>query len=191
MQGYHDRRPQFAFSFHGELSHDSINLVGVADDDLKEWLGSLKTSGLLNRTILILMADHGNRWVSKVFLPNLKSQFENSIWKIDILSQFFFAWVKFFAWLKCLNFFFTFSVYSFAEVRNSLQGKLEERLPFFSFIFPEAFKKRYSKEYAQFKENTNRLVTPFDVHETFLDILRKFFFRHFSSKHLTQKSKLY
>lgn len=61
MQAYHGRKPQFAFSFHGELSHDSINLVGVADDDFKEWLESLKTNGLLNRTILVLMADHGNR----------------------------------------------------------------------------------------------------------------------------------
>lgn len=62
----------------------------------------------------------------------------------------------------------------FAEVRNTLQGKLEERLPFFSFIFPESFKQRYSKEYAQFKENLHRLATPFDVHETFLDLLRMF-----------------
>lgn len=61
MQAYHNRRPQFAFSFHGELSHDSINLVGVADADLKEWLEGLQSSGFLNRTILILMADHGNR----------------------------------------------------------------------------------------------------------------------------------
>lgn len=61
MQAYRDRRPQFAFSFHGEISHDSINLVGVADDDLKEWLESLRSSGLLNRTILVLMSDHGNR----------------------------------------------------------------------------------------------------------------------------------
>ncbi|XP_031634268.1 uncharacterized protein LOC116347703 [Contarinia nasturtii] len=121
MQAYRERKPQFAFSFHGELSHDSINLVGVADNDVKEWLEGLNNNGFLNRTILILMADHGNR---------------------------------------------------FAEVRNTLQGKLEERLPFFSFIFPEAFKKRYAKEYGHFKENLQRLVTPFDVHETFLDLLR-------------------
>lgn len=61
MQAYHNRRPQFAFSFHGELSHDSINLVGVADADVKEWLEGLQNSGFLNRTILIMMADHGNR----------------------------------------------------------------------------------------------------------------------------------
>lgn len=61
MQAYHDRRPQFVFSFHGELSHDSINLIGVADDDIQEWLERLQNGGLLNRTILVLMADHGNR----------------------------------------------------------------------------------------------------------------------------------
>lgn len=47
-------------------------------------------------------------------------------------------------------------------------------MPFFSFIFPEAFKNRYPKEYAQFKDNMHRLTTPFDVHETFLDLLRMF-----------------
>lgn len=68
---------------------------------------------------------------------------------------------------------FTFS-FSFADVRRTLHGKLEERLPFFSFIFPDEFKKRYSAEYKQFNENLNRLTTPFDVHETFVDILSKF-----------------
>lgn len=63
--------------------------------------------------------------------------------------------------------------FRFADVRNTLQGKLEERLPFFSFAFPDAFKKRYHKEYIVFRNNLNRLVTPFDVHETFLDILRE------------------
>lgn len=63
MHAYRVKKPQFAFSFHGELSHDSINLVGVADDDITEWLKYLKYSGLLKRTILVMMADHGNRYV--------------------------------------------------------------------------------------------------------------------------------
>lgn len=61
MQAYQSEKPQFAFSFHGELSHDSINLVGVADDDLVEWLKFLKEYGFFDRTIFILMSDHGNR----------------------------------------------------------------------------------------------------------------------------------
>uniref|UniRef100_A0A0K8SW36 Uncharacterized protein n=1 Tax=Lygus hesperus TaxID=30085 RepID=A0A0K8SW36_LYGHE len=38
-------RPKFVFGFHGEISHDDYNLVGAADDDLREWLEWFKTSG--------------------------------------------------------------------------------------------------------------------------------------------------
>lgn len=119
MQSY-PSNPRFVFSFHGELSHDSINLVGVADNDITNWLVDLKRSGVLNHTILIMMSDHGNR---------------------------------------------------FAEVRNTLQGKQEERLPFFSFAFPEWFKRQYKEQYGNFRTNLQRLVTPFDVHETLQDVL--------------------
>ncbi|XP_049286238.1 uncharacterized protein LOC125765304 [Anopheles funestus] len=120
MTNYRPSTPRFVFSFHGELSHDSINLVGVADTDLTNWLVELKKSGVLNNTILVLMSDHGNR---------------------------------------------------FAEVRNTLQGKQEERLPFFSFTFPDWFKTHYKEQYENFRQNLDRLVTPFDVHETLQDIL--------------------
>lgn len=75
--------PRFIFSFHGELSHDSINLISVADDDITNWLTDVKSSGILNDTVFIMMSDHGNR---------------------------------------------------FSSIRNTLQGKLEERLPFFRYL---------------------------------------------------------
>lgn len=112
--------PSFVFSFHGELSHDSINLIGVADDDIMNWMRSLRDQSILNNTILIMMSDHGNR---------------------------------------------------FATIRNTLQGKQEERLPFFSFIFPDWFKVHYREQYNNFRENTKRLTTPFDIHATLHDIL--------------------
>ncbi|KAH8369372.1 hypothetical protein KR009_009219 [Drosophila setifemur] len=114
--------PRFVFSFHGGLSHDSINLIGAADDDVHDWLVALKERSLLDDTILIMMADHGNR---------------------------------------------------FAEVRATLQGKQEERLPFFSFAFPESFKKRFRQEYKNFLTNEQRLTTPFDIHATLKHIIRK------------------
>lgn len=120
IEKYNNTNPSFIFSFHAELSHDSINLIGVADDDITAWMKSMKTSGLLNNSILIMMSDHGNR---------------------------------------------------FAEIRNTLQGKMEERLPFFSFVFPEWFKKKYSTMYRNFRTNVDRLTTPFDIHETLQDIL--------------------
>lgn len=120
MLKYNASNPRFVFSFHAELSHDSINLIGVADDDIKTWLEDLKASKLLENTILILMSDHGNR---------------------------------------------------FAEIRNTLQGKLEERLPFFSFIFPQSFKMNHPQYYKNFQANMDHLTTPFDIHETLEDIL--------------------
>lgn len=121
MQKYNNtKNPTFGFSFHAELSHDSINLIGVIDDDLTEWFTKLQKSSLLNNTLFVFMSDHGNR---------------------------------------------------FAETRNSLNGKLEERLPFFSFIFPEWFKRKYSEQYKNFQMNLQTLVTPFDVHETLEDLL--------------------
>ncbi|XP_034112705.2 uncharacterized protein LOC117573538 isoform X1 [Drosophila albomicans] len=120
MLKYRDT-PRFVFSFHGGLSHDSINLVGAADDDVHDWLVSLKEKSLLDDTILIFMADHGNR---------------------------------------------------FADVRATLQGKQEERLPFFSFTFPESFKKRFSQEYKNFVDNAERLSTPFDVHATLMHLIQ-------------------
>lgn len=110
----------FQFSFHVELSHDSINLVRVIDDDLFAWLKSLKASGTLDNTVFILMSDHGNR---------------------------------------------------FAEIRNTLQGKIEERLPFFSFVFPQKFKQTFPTQYKNFVNNIEQLTTPFDIHETLEDIL--------------------
>lgn len=59
----------------------------------------------------------------------------------------------------------------YGSFRNTEQGKLEERMPYFGFRFPEWFKQRYPKHMKNFITNTKRLVTPFDIHETLLDIL--------------------
>ncbi|XP_059144629.1 uncharacterized protein LOC131931792 isoform X2 [Physella acuta] len=60
----------------------------------------------------------------------------------------------------------------FADVRRTLSGKLEERLPYVSLRFPPWFKKKYPSLVKNVKTNVNRLTTPFDLHETFKDILR-------------------
>ncbi|XP_037813807.1 uncharacterized protein LOC119604954 [Lucilia sericata] len=119
MAKYSDT-PRFVFSFHGGLSHDSINLIEAADEDVVSWLETLRAKQLLDNTILIFMSDHGIR---------------------------------------------------FTEIRETLQGKQEERLPFFSFAFPESFKKRFPQEYEHFVKNSERLTTPFDIHATLVHIL--------------------
>ncbi|KAI5713548.1 hypothetical protein M8J76_001109 [Diaphorina citri] len=59
----------------------------------------------------------------------------------------------------------------FANVRNTQQGKLEERLPFFSFVFPPWFATKYPEAHSAFTKNADRLATPFDIHATLADVL--------------------
>ncbi|XP_013402395.1 uncharacterized protein LOC106168020 [Lingula anatina] len=59
----------------------------------------------------------------------------------------------------------------FTSVRDTVQGKLEERMPFFSFRFPKKFIEKYPKAYANVKKNSKVLTTPFDIHETFIDMI--------------------
>lgn len=59
----------------------------------------------------------------------------------------------------------------YADVRNSIQGKLEERLPFMSFTFPQTFKIVFSAAYDNFLSNINKLTTPFDIYATFKSLI--------------------
>ncbi|KAF2369009.1 Protein of unknown function DUF229 [Trinorchestia longiramus] len=63
MVTYRDQ-PSFAFALHGELSHDDVNLVSLADDDLTAFLVRLRSDGLLDNTLFMLFADHGHRFTS-------------------------------------------------------------------------------------------------------------------------------
>ncbi|CAH1780946.1 unnamed protein product [Owenia fusiformis] len=112
--------PKFMFLFHNEFSHESVNALQKADDDLYTWLKHIHKNGYLDNALLILMSDHGAR---------------------------------------------------FQDIRKSIQGKLEERMPFFGLRFPEWFEKRYSNEIKNLQINRHRLSTPFDIHETFEQLL--------------------
>ncbi|KAK6194415.1 hypothetical protein SNE40_000052 [Patella caerulea] len=59
----------------------------------------------------------------------------------------------------------------YSTVRNTVQGKLEERLPMMTFRFPPWFEDKFPKAIENLRKNANRLSTPFDVHETLLDVL--------------------
>lgn len=60
----------------------------------------------------------------------------------------------------------------FSFTRSTLQGKYEERLPFFSIMLPKWFKEKFPNSYRALQINAaDRLASPFDVHETFKSIL--------------------
>lgn len=59
----------------------------------------------------------------------------------------------------------------FTNLRSYIQGKYEERNPYFSIRIPDDFHKKYPNAKSILQQNAKRLTTPFDVHATFQDIL--------------------
>ncbi|XP_008475501.1 uncharacterized protein LOC103512515 [Diaphorina citri] len=57
------------------------------------------------------------------------------------------------------------------DFRETYQGHLEERLPFLFFIMPQTFKTKYRVAYSNLLYNQHRLTTPYDLHETFKDLI--------------------
>ncbi|GFN95060.1 hypothetical protein PoB_002156600 [Plakobranchus ocellatus] len=59
----------------------------------------------------------------------------------------------------------------YANFRSTYSGKMEERLPYFGFLFPPWFEQKYPQAIKNLRTNTQRLTTPFDLYETFKDFL--------------------
>ena len=59
----------------------------------------------------------------------------------------------------------------FSAQRKTLQGKLEERLPFLSITTPKWFSERYPDLYNNLAHNSRVLTTPFDLYATIRHII--------------------
>ena len=93
------------------------------DADLEKFFREIKDQGHLDRTMLVVLADHGVR---------------------------------------------------FSPFRETFQGKLEERLPLLSISVPQWFREKepFRSLWKTLQENAKHsLITPFDLHQTFVHIL--------------------
>ena len=59
----------------------------------------------------------------------------------------------------------------FHSVRQSVQGKQEERMPYMGLRLPPTFTQQYPKVLRNLKLNIDRLTTPYDIHATFVDVM--------------------
>jgi len=73
-----------------------------------------------------------------------------------------------------IHFFFLFGDHGirFGEFRQTLQGKMEERLPAMYIKLPDWFSLSYPKETANIKKNQNRLTTPFSIYGTLKHVIQ-------------------
>ncbi|XP_078350105.1 uncharacterized protein LOC144634923 [Oculina patagonica] len=58
------------------------------------------------------------------------------------------------------------------EFRSTIQGKLEERLPFLSIALPASFRQKYPQLVKNLEQNTKIIITPLDLHATFMHVLK-------------------
>ena len=59
----------------------------------------------------------------------------------------------------------------YGDIRSTVIGKLEERLPFFSITVPPWFRRKYRSFVKNMEINSERLTTPYDVHLLLKDLL--------------------
>ncbi|XP_028408934.1 uncharacterized protein LOC114531525 [Dendronephthya gigantea] len=59
----------------------------------------------------------------------------------------------------------------YGDFRQTVQGKLEERLPLFTIILPTTFREKYPNLDQNLKTNTKRLTSWFDVYKTLSHVL--------------------
>ena len=59
----------------------------------------------------------------------------------------------------------------YTHLRKSVQGLLNERNPFFSIYLPSSFQDKYQSEYKNLQSNSDKLITPMDIHRTFMSLI--------------------
>lgn len=79
----------FAFFWAVTMTHDLFNMPMLIDEDLKKLLETFESSGVMNRTIILLMSDHGIRWGS--FRKTYQGMMEE---RLPLLVALYPSWFK-------------------------------------------------------------------------------------------------
>lgn len=112
--------PLFGLFWGVSLTHDQLNTPQLADPLYASWLRTAMADGVLDRSVVVFLSDHGIRW---------------------------------------------------GDIRETYQGRLEERLPFLMISLPRWLRERYPSAVANLRRNSRRLVTPYDLHATLEDLM--------------------
>ena len=114
------RTPKFSLSIISAMIHDNLSKLSSMDEELLNFIESMKAKGYFEDTIFILFGDHGAR---------------------------------------------------FAGFRETMTGKLEERLPFLSITLPKELLEKHPEIKKAMNHNTKVLTSFFDIHATLHHLL--------------------
>ncbi|XP_056637215.1 uncharacterized protein LOC130445544 [Diorhabda sublineata] len=112
--------PSFGIFWMNTFSHNFINSPSRMDKIFKVFFEELGNFGILNDSMVVLLADHGIR---------------------------------------------------FGDIRQTIQGWYEERLPMNFISIPTWFQRQHPDKYENFKQNSKKLTSTYDLYVTLQDVL--------------------
>lgn len=140
-------QPYFAFSFLVEISHEYMQQVAAADEDIVQFLTELRDRGHLDNTFLFFLSDHGHRFdsIRETFVGRLEERLPFFAVRPPSRSS----------WLK-------------QAAPNSHDSPASDSVLADNSLSESATTKSL---FEALQSNAGRLTTPYDTYETFRDIL--------------------
>uniref|UniRef100_L7LZ52 Sulfatase n=1 Tax=Rhipicephalus pulchellus TaxID=72859 RepID=L7LZ52_RHIPC len=142
-------RPYFAFSFLVEISHEYMQQVAAADEDILQFLTEIRDRGHLDNTFLFFLSDHGHRFdsIRETFVGRLEERLPFFAVRPPSRSP----WPK----------------HDSATRRGSATSDSGSAVSFLA----ESTTVTSASLLKALQSNAGRLTTPYDTYETFRDIL--------------------
>lgn len=114
------------------------------------------------------------------WLTEISHEFMNFLELVDDDTMNFFKWLQEYGHLQnSVLIFMSDHGPRNEEIRNTAIGRIEERMPLLSIVLPEHLKQKHPHLEKNLEENTHRLTSPYDLHETLMDIVNS----DFNEKH--------
>lgn len=142
-------RPYFAFSFLVEISHEYMQQVAAADEDILQFLTELQDRGHLDNTFLFFLSDHGHRFdsIRETFVGRLEERLPFFAVRPPPRS----SWPK--------------------HDSGTHQGSATSDSGSGASSLVESTTVTSASLLKALQSNAGRLTTPYDTYETFRDIL--------------------
>lgn len=175
-RGFREQPTDYYWSFFNRLAEELIG--NESEGNVKRCVGS--------RRVYVTMLDYLKKFIAS--MANYNQPYFGFFWEVSLTHDFLnaaqMADEEFEQFFKHLNqtgelnrtvvFFLSDHGIRWGGIRSTFQGRMEERLPFLTLLLPEWFRNTYHTAFLNLQKNVRRLTTPFDFHETLVDLLNPF-----------------
>lgn len=175
-RGFHEQPTNYYWSFFNRIAEDIIG--NEHDSNVIRCVGA--------RRVYATMLDYIKKFTTT--MQNNKQPYFGFFWEVSLSHDYLnapkMADEEFEAFFKYLNdsgalnhtalIFMSDHGIRWGGIRSTFQGRMEERLPFLTLLFPRWYQKTYHTAFINLQRNVRSLTTPYDLHETLKDLMNPF-----------------